>query len=234
MKSLKIVADENIPSVETIFSALGVVVTVNGRHLNKEQLLDADVLLVRSVTQVNRALLEGTPVRFVATATIGTDHLDKEYLKEKEIAWASAPGCNADSVVDYVISAFCRLEGLLEWLLADGVVGIVGMGNVGSRLYHRLNRLGINVCAYDPLIEQDRYSVLTNLDDVLKSDVICLHAPLSHDGDHPSYHLFDSDRLASLNTGTVLINAGRGAVVDNAALKQLLIERDDVSAVLDV
>ena len=234
MRGLKIVADENIPLVETIFSSLGEVVTVNGRHLKKEQLLDADILLVRSVTPVNQALLEGTPVRFVATSTIGTDHLDKAYLEAKAIAWASAPGSNADSVVDYVISAFCRLEGLLEWLLADGVVGIVGMGNVGSRLYHRLKRLGIKVCAYDPLIEQDRYDVLTSLDDVLKSDVICLHAPLSHDGDHPSFHLFDSARLASLNTGTVLINAGRGAVVDNAGLKQLLMERDDICAVLDV
>jgi erythronate-4-phosphate dehydrogenase len=234
MTSLKIVADENIPHVCSIFSSLGKVTTVNGRDLSKEQLLDADILLVRSVTRVNKALLDGTSVRFVATATIGTDHLDKQYLKSRDISWACAPGSNADSVVDYVISACCRLDGLLEWLLADGIVGIVGMGNVGGRLYERLDRLGIKVSAYDPLIEQDRYSVLTSLDEVLMADVICLHAPLTRDGDYPSYHLFDAECLDSINTGAVLINAGRGSVIDNASLKQLLERRDDFCAVLDV
>ena len=140
---------------------------------------------------VNDQLLAGTPVRFVATATIGTDHLDIDYLEANQIGWASAPGCNANSVVDYIISVFCRLEGLLELLLADGTVGIVGMGNVGSRLYQRLSDLGIHCTAYDPLIDQKSYPILGDLNTVLAADVICLHAPLTVVGSHPSFHLLD-------------------------------------------
>jgi len=231
--SLAIVADENIPQVESYFSSLGSVTRVDGRLLTNDQLRDADILLVRSVTDVNEALLAGTRVRFVATATIGTDHLDIDYLDNNGIGWASAPGCNADSVVDFVISAICRMEGLLKWLLADGVVGIIGLGNVGSRLYRRLDELGISCLGYDPLIKQDRYPILSDLDSVLAADVICLHAPLTIDGNHPSYHLLNAQRLGSLRSGTVIISAGRGAVVDTAALQAMLGERNDIGTVLD-
>ncbi len=231
---LTIVADENIPEIEPYFGSLGNLTRVNGRLLTNEQLQDADILLVRSVTEVNEALLAGTPVRFVATATIGTDHLDTDYLDANGIGWASAPGCNADSVVDFVISACCRMEGLMEWLLADGVVGIVGLGNVGSRLYQRLDKLGISCRGYDPLIEQSRYPILSDLDSVLAADVICLHTPLTIYGNHPSYHLLDAQRLSSLRPGTVIISAGRGAVVDTTALKAVLAERDDLGTILDV
>ncbi len=234
MSRFTIVADENIPDVVQRFASIGDVTTVNGRHLATQHLLKADILLVRSVTTVDANLLAGTPVRFVATATIGTDHLDTDYLEASNIGWASAPGCNANSVVDYIISAFCRLEGLLELLLAEGTVGIVGMGNVGSRLYQRLSDLGIRCLAYDPLIDQQRYPILTDLESVLDADVICLHAPLTKTGPHPSFHLLDKKRLATINSGAVIINAGRGAVIDNEALKDLLNDRDDMCTVLDV
>ncbi|MEE8057292.1 MAG: 4-phosphoerythronate dehydrogenase [Pseudomonadales bacterium] len=234
MSRLTIIADENIPKVEEYFSALGDVLIVDGRQLSNRQVIDADILLVRSVTPVNRLLLQGSKVRFVATATIGFDHLDIDYLQSAGIAWASAPGCNADSVVDYIFSAFCRLDGVLAHLLADGVVGIIGMGNVGGRLYQRLSQLNITCRCYDPLIPQDRFPVLTDIDSVLRSDVLCLHAPLTFEGDNPTYHLLDERRLQQLKPGTVLINAGRGAVVDNQALKQQLSCRDDLCVVLDV
>ncbi|ARN76491.1 hypothetical protein BST96_18400 [Oceanicoccus sagamiensis] len=228
------VADENIPQVAEQFASLGEVTVVNGRKLSRQQLRDADILLVRSVTQVDQSLLDGTSVRFVATATIGTDHLDIDYLDAHQIGWASAPGCNADSVVDYMISVFCRLQGVLELLMADGTVGIVGMGNVGSRLYQRLSRLGIACSAYDPLIDPQRYPVLTDLETVLQADIICLHAPLTTAEPYPSFHLLDEQRLAALKPGAVLINAGRGAVIDNSALQALLNEHDDICTVLDV
>ena len=234
MTRFTIIADDNIPNVAQRFAGLGDVTTVNGRKLSSQQLQQADILLVRSVTQVDQHLLAGTPVSFVATATIGTDHLDIDYLEANNIGWASAPGCNANSVVDYVLSAFCRLQGLLELLLADGTVGIVGMGNVGHRLYQRLSNLGIRCIAYDPLIDPKRYPILGDLDAVLKADVICLHAPLTSTGAHPSFHLLDAERLADINPGTVIINAGRGAVIDNKALKELLSQRDDLCSVLDV
>lgn len=234
MTNLTIIADENIPGVRQMFAPLGEVVTVDGRHLSAQQLVDCDILLVRSVTRVDRLLLQGSKVRFVATATIGVDHLDINYLQRAGIGWASAPGCNADSVVDYMVSAFCRLEGVLKQLLAGAVVGIVGMGNVGGSLYRRLSGLGIQCLGYDPLIPQRRYPVLTDLDSVLAADVVCLHTPLTQTGSYPSFHLLDEQRLQQLRPGTVLINAGRGAALDNTALKLLLENRDDICVVLDV
>ena len=239
MSRLTIIADENIPNAKEYFSVLGDVQLVDGRGLSYQQIKFADILLVRSVTKVDRILLEGptaegSRVRFVATATIGVDHLDTTYLQAAGIGWANAPGCNADSVVDYMLSAFCRLDGLLANLLAGAEVGIIGMGNVGSRLYHRLSQLNISCRAYDPLIPQNRYPVMTDLDTVLAADVLCLHAPLTREGEHPTFHLLDEQRLSQLKPGTVLINAGRGAVVDNQALKTLLMDRADLCVVLDV
>jgi erythronate-4-phosphate dehydrogenase len=231
---LNIVADENIPGVNQLFDHLGHVTLVEGRHISPEQVQQADILLVRSVSRVNAELLEGSNVRFVGTATIGTDHLDTGYLDTCGIAWASAAGSNADSVVDYVLSALCRLDGVLESLLAGADVGIIGMGNVGSRLYQRLSTLGISCKGYDPLIDQDSYPILMPLDDVLQCDVICCHAPLTIDGDHPSFHLLNKSRLDSLKSGAVLINAGRGGVVDNCALLEVLDQRQDLCVVLDV
>ena len=231
---MKIVADENIPDVDAYFAALGDVIRVDGRQLRREQLLSADILLVRSVTSVDESLLADTPVRFVASATIGVDHLDTAYLEQHNIVWANAPGCNANAVVEYVLSACCRIEGLLERLLNGGRVGIVGMGNVGSRLYQRLSALNIDCVAFDPLIDQALYPVMGDIDQVLEADMICLHTPLTTVGDYSTFHLFDEKVLQSLRPNTVLLNAGRGAVIDNAALLALLQKRDDIQVVLDV
>lgn len=234
MTALKIVADENIPKVRTYFDSLGQVELVNGRQLDSQQVKHADILLVRSVTSVNRQLLAGSDVRFVATATIGIDHLDTDYLDAQGIAWTNAPGCNADSVVDYVISALCRLDNVIQRLLDGGRLGIIGMGNVGSRLYQRLHCLGVRCNAYDPLIAQDQYPVLGTLDEVLSCDVVCCHAPLTTQGRFPSRHMINKARLSALKPNAALINAGRGAVLDNLALKQVLEQRDDLHVVLDV
>jgi erythronate-4-phosphate dehydrogenase len=232
---LNIVADENIPELERYFSALGTIERVNGRQLKREQLLQADILLVRSVTNVDANLLAGTAVKFVATATIGTDHLDTGFMQQAGIAWASAPGCNANSVVDYVMSVLCRMPDTLAGLLnGQAKLGIVGMGNVGSRLYQRLCDLSINCLAYDPLIDQARFPILTDYESVLAADVVCFHAPLTKSGEHPSFHLLSQAQLKQLKPDAVLINAGRGAVVDNQALKQVLQSGQSLSVALDV
>lgn len=239
---LKIVADENIPKLSEYFSSLGEVVKVSGRKLCTEQLLGADVLLVRSVTKVDEALLAGTSIRFVATATIGIDHLDTNYLDQKGIAWANAPGCNANSVVDYVFSCFCRIDGLWGKLihLDTGVkskIGIVGYGNVGRCLEQRLTSLGVECLVYDPYMDQTP-SFMSSLEGVLGCDVVCLHAPISHQGEFPSYHMISTAEFASLNNGAVIINAGRGAVIDNQALKVFLKQQlstpNSIITVLDV
>lgn len=229
-----IVADENMPYVRELLASLGEVRTVPGRHLRINDVEQADILLVRSVTRVDRALLEKSRVRFVGTATIGTDHLDLDYLQQRGIAVASAPGCNANAVVDYVLSALCALDNVLEGLLAGQRVGIIGLGNVGSRLLSRLQSLGIDCVGYDPLLTASSNLPRVDLETALDSDVICCHAPLTHNGEFPTQHLLDAARLHKLRSGAVLLNAGRGGVVDNAALKQLLRGRNDLRAILDV
>ncbi len=226
---MKIVADENIADVEAIFAPYGELMTLPGRSMTKEQLADADVLLVRSVTNVNEQLLSGSNVRFVGTATIGVDHLDQHYLRQAGIHYASAPGCNAEGVVQYVLSVFAAL--LPDWRAKT--VGIIGCGNVGGRLYRRLTGLGVKCRCYDPFLSHDQIADLTDLESTLQSDVICLHTPLTRSGPHPTYHLFNEARLRALNPGTLLLNAGRGAVIDNRALLSL-IDLLALRVVLDV
>jgi len=230
-----IVADENIARVREAFAGFGEVHTLSGRSLSASEVRDADVLLVRSVTAVDRELLEGSRVRFVGSATIGTDHLDINYLDRSGIAWSAAPGCNATAVAEYVLSCLATLDGVLERLLSGGVVGVIGLGNVGSRLASRLRRLGIRCIGYDPLLDADAVHLpLCDLDQVLAADVVCCHVPLTRDGEFPTLHMLDAQRLTQLRPGAVLLNAGRGGAIDGAALSELLLRRDDLRAVLDV
>lgn len=229
-----IVADENMPQVREAFAALGEVRTVRGRDLDAAAVADADILLVRSVTRVDRELIEGSRVRFVGTATIGTDHLDLDYLRARGIAVASAPGSNAAAVVDYVLAALAALDDTLERLLGGARVGIIGLGNVGARLLRRLSALGANCVGYDPLPGLAGDMPLVALETALDADIVCCHAPLTRGGAFPSFHLLDERRLQRLRRGGVLLNAGRGAVIDGRALKDLLEVRTDMRAVLDV
>ncbi|WP_143512742.1 4-phosphoerythronate dehydrogenase [Vreelandella utahensis] len=222
MSSLRILADENIPALEACFGGSGEVRTLPGRSIRKADLLDVDVLLVRSVTRVDADLLAGTPVRWVGTATIGTDHLDTHFLEQHGIAWASAPGCNAEAVADYVLAVMALAAIERGQALTDGSVGIVGFGNVGSRVHRRLQALGIETHVTDPPLAEQGVSGLTGLDEVLACDRIALHAPLIRDGRWPTEHLLDAVRVQALRPDQVLISAGRGAVVDNAALRERL------------
>lgn len=227
---MKIVADENIPFVEECFGALGEIVRLPGRDMTRADLAEADVLLVRSVTQANEALLAGTPVRFVGTCTIGVDHLDLDYFERTGIEWASAPGCNANSVVEYVYAALAHLD--VDW--QGKTLGIIGCGNVGGRLHRRMRAQGVDCRCYDPFLSVEDNPDLTDLDSVLHSDIVCCHTPLTKSGPHPSFHLLGAAQLRQLKPGAVLLNAGRGAVVDNQALLAHLQAGADLQVVLDV
>lgn len=227
---MKIVADENIPLINEFFGRLGKVVTVSGRHMTAADVCDADALIVRSVTKVNSQLLDGSKVKFVGTCTIGVDHLDQAYLDGHGITWSSAPGCNANSVVEYVYSALSHLN--INWLGLR--VGIIGRGNVGGLLYKRLKAQGVDVVCYDPHLDYALNPDLVSLEAVLACDVVSMHTPLVKSGVHPSFHLLGVDELRRLKTGAVLLNAGRGAVINNQALLQVLNERPDLRVVLDV
>lgn len=227
---MKIVADENIPLVDEFFSHLGDVTRLPGRTMTANDIHDADVLIVRSVTKVNPALLRGSKVKFVGTCTIGVDHLDQSYLDSHEIRWSSAPGCNANSVVEYVYAALCHLD--INWLPVK--FGIIGCGNVGGLLYKRLKAQGVDVRCYDPNLTLGQNPDLTTLEEVLACDVISMHTPLVTTGPHPSFHLIGRKELQQLKSGAVLINCGRGPVINNQALLDILNERSDLHVVLDV
>ncbi|TVT67292.1 MAG: 4-phosphoerythronate dehydrogenase PdxB [Pseudomonas sp.] len=232
---MHILADENIPLVDEFFAGFGEIRRMPGRSINRAALENVDVLLVRSVTRVDREMLEGSAVRFVGTCTIGTDHLDLDYFEQAGIEWASAPGCNARGVVDYVLGSLLALSEVRGEALARRRFGVVGAGEVGGRLLEVLRGLGWDVRVCDPPRQVREAGDFVSLDEILaECDVISLHTPLTLGGDWPTFHLFDQARLSRLRPGTWLINASRGAVVDNAALRDLLLQRPDLEAVLDV
>ena len=230
-----IVADENIPLLDAFFAGFGEIRRYPGRAIDRDCVRDADVLLVRSVTKVSRALLEGSKVRFVGTCTIGTDHLDLEYFAEAGIRWSSAPGCNARGVVDYVLGSLLTLAELDGADLASRTYGVVGEGEVGGRLVRVLRGLGWKVLVCDPPRQAAEGGDYVSLERILaECDAISLHTPLTRSGEQPTWHLLDAPRLAQLREGAWLINAARGPVIDNRALRDLLLAREDVLAVLDV
>ncbi len=232
--NLKIIADENMPKAVEIFSEFGDVVLRPGRSMTPEDVTDADLLLVRSITQVDEKLLGSSNVKFVGTATIGTDHIDQDYLQQQGIGFSSAPGCNAEAVVDYVLSAIVYMAEQQGFDPADRVYGIVGVGNVGSRLHKRLQNCGFKVLLNDPPRSEHEVGFVS-LDTVIKeADFICVHTPLTKNGAYPSYHLFSETELNKLQQNTILLNAGRGPVIDNQALLKVATERPDLSCVLDV
>lgn len=232
---MRIVADENIPLLDAFFEGFGDIRRYPGRTIDRAAVADADILLVRSVTKVSRQLLEGSAVRFVGTCTIGTDHLDLDYFAQAGIQWSSAPGCNARGVVDYVLGSLLTLAEIEGADLTQRTYGVVGAGQVGGRLIEVLRGLGWNVLVCDPPRQAAEGGDYVSLDEIIqRCDVISLHTPLNKSGDLPTWHLFDRARLEQLKQGTWLINAARGPVIDNDALREVLLAREDLQAVLDV
>lgn len=232
---MKILGDSQILLFEELFSHLGETARYIGREVTEQQLKGVDALITRSTLNVNQSLLANYDVKFVGTCTIGTDHFDTDYLNRMQIEWTNAAGCNANSVAQYVLSAMAQLEP--DWM--QKTVGIIACGNIGGRVYRRLKTLGVNCRVYDPYLLRKSLSVsdvpdLTTLDKVLQADIITLHAPLTHDGDFPTYHLLNEQLLEQLKPNTVLISAGRGAVVDNQALYRRLSRQKDLRVALDV
>ncbi len=230
MMRKKILVDENVPLAEEYFGQLGQVQRFSGRRLSAPDVVDAHALIVRSVTQVNAALLNHSAVEFVGTCTIGIDHLDTTWLNGQRIPYTNAPGCNANSVVEYVLTALARLD--VNW--QGRKVGIVGCGNVGGRVFRRLAALGAEVAGYDPLLPEGSLPVSAPLASIFESDIVCLHAPLTTTGTHPTRHMITEDLLRRLPHGAVLISAGRGPVICNKTLLNVADVRPDVRWVLDV
>jgi erythronate-4-phosphate dehydrogenase len=231
---IKIIADENIEFLEEAFSTLGELTKLPGRKISNKELNDADVLLVRSVTQINKALLEGTKIKFVGTATIGNDHVDKDYLISNNIFFTDAAGCNSDAVTEYVFTALFQIAAEENINLRNKTIGIVGVGNIGGRIARLANAIGLKVLKNDPPLKRKTGSPeYLGLDELMDADIITLHVPLIKDGIDKTLHLFDNERLSKLKDGSILINTSRGSVIDNTALNEIIFHKK-LRVILDV
>lgn len=232
---MKIVADENIPYAREAFGLLGEVVTAHGRKMDAALLRDADLLMVRSITKVNRDLLEQSRVRFVGTATIGEDHIDKAYLAERGIGFSSAPGCNANSVADYLTAALLVLATTRGFQLRERKLGIIGHGNVGKRVERRALAFGMGCILNDPPLQRETGDAKYHpLDEIFDCQIITVHVPLTKSGPDATYHLLNEDFFDRVKTGTIIINTSRGSVVDGKALRAALESGKVGASVLDV
>ncbi len=216
---MNIVVDENIAYAKAAFSEFGDVQLVDGRKITNQQLKNVDALIVRSITNVKGNLLDGTKVKFVGTATIGSDHIDLNYLKKNNISFADAKGCNADSVAEYVFTALFKIAADENIRLNKKSIGVVGIGNIGSKVVRIAEALGMLVLKNDPPLERkgigEKY---VSLDEILQADIITMHVPLNKGGRDNTVHLFNKDKLNQIRNGAIIINTSRGVVIDNDAL----------------
>jgi len=232
---MKIVVDENIPQARDAFGNIGELMLSHGREISNDLLADANVLLVRSITNVDEKLLTGTRVKFVATATAGTDHIDKEYLIKNKITFADAGGCNSFSVAEYLIAALSNISSKNNFSFNEKSLGVVGIGNVGSKVVRFAKSLGFNVLQNDPPLERKLGTKgFVPFEEILKCDIISFHVPLTHAGMDNTYHMLNEKNFHQIKSGSILINTSRGEVVDNKILKQRLHNNDDLITVLDV
>ncbi len=234
---MKIIVDDKIPYIKEALETLtNEVVYAPGKSFTPELVSDADVLIVRTRTQCNRALLENSKVKFIATATIGFDHIDTAYCKEAGIEWTNAPGCNADSVAQYIESTLILLKLTEGRKLEEMTMGIVGVGNVGKRIAKVAESRGMRVLLNDPPRQDteagnDFCSLQTIANEC---DIITFHTPLNRDGKYKTFHLADDAFFASLKRKPYIINTSRGEVIETAALLNALNEGTIAQAVIDV
>jgi erythronate-4-phosphate dehydrogenase len=231
---MQIVADENIPGLDDTFGEYGSIIRLNGRSICSKDLAMADVLLVRSVTQVNRDLLYSSPVRFVGSATIGFDHLDARYLEESGITWCHAPGCNADAAAQYTLAMLLLAADRGGLDVQEATIGIVGLGNVGSRLHRLLSAVGIKrILACDPPLADMGQAGLVSMERITECNLVSFHVPLTRTGAYPTWQMGNADFLHQLPAGALVINNSRGQVLDGRSLLGWL-EQGKGHAALDV
>ena len=233
---MKVVCDSHIPFLKGALEPYCDVAYAQGQDIGPDLVRDADALIVRTRTRCDSHLLAGSKVRFIATATIGYDHIDTAWCEAKGIRWTNAPGCNSWSVQQYVGSLLVTLSRHMLFSFKDKTIGIVGVGNVGSKVARLAALLGFRVLLCDPpRARREATNAFVTLDEIInRCDIISLHVPLIRDGEDATYHLFDRNRLSSLSRNQILINTSRGEVVDNAALKEVLKKKAICTAALDV
>ena len=233
---MKFLCDIALPNSVEVFSQYGEVALKNGRQINADDLVDVDVLIIRSITKVNEDLLsKANKLKFVGTATAGMDHMDTALLDKKGIAYSNAQGSNCESVGDYILSVLLVLAEKYNLSFEGKSIGIVGCGFVGSQVYNKAKALGLTIVKNDPpRFKAGDKTCNATLDEALACDIVTLHVPLIKDGEYKTLHLIDEQKLLKLKPNAIFINASRGNVVDNEALSEFLEKRPDVKVWLDV
>ncbi|MEG1684481.1 MAG: 4-phosphoerythronate dehydrogenase PdxB [Bacteroides sp.] len=233
---MKVVIDDKIPYIkEAIEKIADKVVYLPGTKFTPEVVKDADALIVRTRTHCNQQLLAGSSVKFIATATIGYDHIDTEYCKKAGIQWTNAPGCNSSSVAQYIHSTLLLLRNEKGITLKNACIGIVGVGNVGSKVKAVAESLGMRVLLNDPPRADESKDTFCDLATIAQEcDIITFHTPLNREGKYKTFHLADEKFFNSLGKQAVIINTSRGEVVETFALLQALNENKIKEAVIDV
>ena len=233
---MKFLCDIALPNSVEVFSQYGEVALKNGRQINADDLVDVDVLIIRSITKVNEDLLsKANKLKFVGTATAGMDHMDTALLDKKGIADSNAQGSNCESVGDYILSVLLVLAEKYNLSFEGKSIGIVGCGFVGSQVYNKAKALGLTIVQNDPpRFKAGDKTCNATLDEALACDIVTLHVPLIKDGEYKTLHLIDEQKLLKLKPNAIFINASRGNVVDNEALSEFLEKRPDVKVWLDV
>ena len=233
---MKVICDSDIPFLKGALEPYCEVVYACGRDISSDMVQDADALVIRTRTRCDANLLEGSKVRFIATATIGYDHIDTEWCESHGIKWTNAPGCNSWSVQQYIGSLLVNLSHQFGFKFKEKTIGVVGVGNVGGKVARLAALLGFRVLLCDPpRARKEESGQFVSLDEIIRSsDIITLHVPLIRDGEDATFHMIDSSRLSAMNPNQILINTSRGEVVDEAALKNALKEKRILAAALDV
>jgi len=233
---MKIVADDKIPFLKGALEPYAEVIYIPGKQIDREILKDCDALLIRTRTKCTADLLDGTNVRFIGTATIGLDHIDTHYCNKNKIIWTNAPGCNSSSVQQYIAAALLKVSSENSFNLQGKTLGIVGVGNVGSKVEKFARTIGMNVLLCDPprarLEGKKNFHSLNAL--LSESDIVTLHVPLNVVGEDCTYHLFNDERFKKIRRGTWFFNSSRGEVAETNALKQVLDSGNLGGAVIDV
>lgn len=233
---IKVVADNKIPFLKGVLEQVAGVVYFPGREIGKNHIEDADALVVRTRTKCNGELLGGTEVKYIATATIGFDHIDAEYCRKNGISWNNAPGCNSGSVMQYIASALACISDKSGKGFGDLALGIVGVGHVGKKVERLARTLGMRVLLNDPPRERtEGGNGFVCLEELLEqSDIVTMHVPLNREGRDRSFHMAGERFFGRMKKGTWFINSSRGEVMDSMALTGALRRGDLAGCVIDV
>jgi erythronate-4-phosphate dehydrogenase len=233
---MKIVADNKIPFLKGALEPYAEVIYIPGNQISKQDLTDSDALLIRTRTKCTERLLEGTKIRFIGTATIGFDHIDTHYCESQKITWTNAPGCNSSSVQQYIAAALLKISSGSDFNLKNKTLGIIGVGNVGSKVEMFARAIGMNVLLNDPPRRRAEGSKnFHSLETVLsESDIITVHVPLNLTGEDFTFHLFNHESFGMMRRGAWFINSSRGEVSDTQSLKQVLRRGRLNGAIIDV